>query len=378
MKKLSVLLTLIIVSTMILASCAPAEPEIVEVEKIVEKEVEVEKIVEKEVEVEKIVEVEAVSAADQAKEFLAGKKICSVFPGPVNDAGWTTSAYMGLINLRDNFGMETAYREHALPEETEDIMREYAEAGCDAIHAHGFEYFDQINAVAAEYPDIQFLQTSRCFGQEPNVIGLCYSAGEGGYFVGRLAALITKSGKIAWIVGQSYPNLSWNPIQAEVAIADLGSDAIVNEVEVGSWNDPAKAKEMTAALIEQDYDVFVLVSDASDIGAVEAVREAREAGNEDVIIISWVKDKNYLGPEFIIGGWEEMSYKQMEYAMLTFAEAGEPVAADMPLGVDEGVSKLNPMYGLVTPEVEKDVMDLYFGYFEDKSTIPNIEVRKDL
>jgi len=371
---LLVLFSVLALAVLVLAACqpAPAAPEKVVETVLVEKEVE--KVVEKTVVVEK----EAQDPMTVAKEFLKGKKICSVLPGPVNDACWTTSAYNGLVNLRDNWGMEIAYREETKVEEAEAVMREYAEAGCNIIFAHGFEYADQINAVAKEYPDIQFLQTSRCSGQEPNVVGLCYSTGEGGYFIGMQMAALTKTGKTAFIVGQSYANLDWQPEMARQAVKDLGKNVQIDEVAVGSWNDPAKAKELTKALIEQGYDVFVLLADAGDVGTIEALKEAREAGKE-VWGISWVKDKNYLAPEFVLGGWEERVWKQIENGAVAFALNGKPVGKGMPQGVADGVVTLNPTYGLLPPEAEKQVFDLFHKYQQEgQSAIPNLVVRTDL
>ncbi|RPI88271.1 MAG: BMP family ABC transporter substrate-binding protein [Chloroflexi bacterium] len=380
-KNILIVLALIIATSMILASCATPTPErivetqIVEVEKEVIKTVEVEK----EVITTQIVEVEkeVVDDAAVAKEFLAGKKICAVLPGPVNDGGWNSMAYSGLVNLRDNFGMEMAYRERTKAEEAAALMREYAESGCNIIQAHGSEYSDQINQVALEYPDVQFMQLSRCQGQEPNVVGLCYSTGEGGYFIGRLAAQMTKTGKIAFIVGQKYPNMDWQPHMAQQAVTDMGLDYVVEEHEVGSWDDPAKAKELAKALIEQDFDVIVLLADSGDTGTIEAIKEARDAGKE-VWGISWVKDKNYLGRDFILGGWEEKSYKQMEYAAVQYALNGAPVGVGFPLGISDGVVALNPTYGLVSTEIEEDVFNLFKQYVEDPTSIPNLVVRDDL
>jgi basic membrane protein A and related proteins len=362
-KNAVVLLSLLLALAVMLSACATPAPA---PERIIETVI-----------VEKEVAVEHEDPVEIAKAFLKGKKICAVLPGPVNDAGWNTLAYMGLVNLRDNFGMEIAYRERTKAEEAAALMREYAESGCNIIQAHGFEYYDQLNQVALEYPDIQFMQLSRCDGQEPNLIGLCYSTGEGGYFIGRMAGQITKTGKVAFVVGQKYPNMDWQPTMAQQAVDDLGLDVVVEEHEVGSWDDPAKAKELTKALLEQDFDVIVLLADASDLGTVEAIKEARDAG-KDVMAIAWVKDKNYLGPEFIIGGWEERSHKQMEYAAIQYALAGKPVGKGFPLGIKDGVAALNPVYGLIPPEVEKDVFDLYYGYIADPTSIPNLRVRTDL
>jgi basic membrane protein A len=390
-KKVMAVLSLLMVLAMVLAACGAApEPEtiietvIVEVEKEVEKQVEVE--VTKEVEVIKEVEVEAPSAEAGYAEFLGGKKYCAIFPGPVNDAGWTTAAYLGMINMRDNYGMDIAYREHVLPEETSDALREYAEAGCDALHAHGFEYFDQINEVSAEYPDKQFTQTSRGTGQDPNVIGLSFVSGEEGYFAGMAACMRSQTGKVGWVVGQTYPNLQWNQEQALVAFQDLVDAGLVDEpcevewLEVGRWDDPAKAKELTAAAIEQGIDTFVMVADAGDPGIVEAIEEAREAGKE-AWAVSGVKDKNYLGPEFVIGGYEELVLMQMELALKAWADNGAPLGKDMPVGMREGAITWAPTYGLLSAEQEAflvDVLECYLEEGTDCEKMGDVQFRTDL
>lgn len=382
-QKWMVVFAVVIVAAMIFSACQPAPapaPEKVVETVVVEKQVE--KVVEKVVEVEKT----AVDEMGAVKDFLKGKKICAVFPGPVNDAGWTTAAYLGLVNLRDNFGMEIAYREHTLPEETADVMREYAEAGCDVIHAHGFEYADQIDQVSAEYPDIQFTQTSRGTGKEPNVVGLSFVSGEEGYFAGRIACHLSKTGRIGYVVGQTYPNLQWNQKMAEVAFDDMvkaglkDKPCVVDWLEVGSWADPAKAKELTAAAIEAGDDVFIMVADAGDAGIIEAIADARKAGKE-VYAVSGVKDKNYLGPEFVVGGYEEHVWKQMELAVVEFAKAGKPVGKSMPVGVLDEAIVFAPMYGLLTPEAEADFVKVFTCYKEkgaDCELMGDVQFRTDL
>ncbi len=388
-KSIAVLVTLFMTVTMLVTACAPAapaataEPQVVIQTQVV---VQTQAVVQTQV-VEKTVVVQEPAAPDEmatAKAFLAGKKICAVLPGTVNDGGWNQVAYMGLINLRDNFGMEMLYRESTKPEDAAGVLRSYADAGCSIIQAHGSEFSDQINQVAKEYPNVQFMQLSRCAGQEPNLIGLCYSTGEGGYFMGLLAGQITKTGKIAYVVGTMYPNLDWNPTMSKQAVKDLKDagvikmDVTVEEKEVGSWDDAAKAKELTTALIAQGYDVILGIADAADAGSIQAVKEARAAG-KDVMYISWSADKNYLGQDFVIGGWKEHSDLQMQYAAVQYALAGKPIGKGFPLGIKEGAVTLSPMYGLVSTEIEKYVVDAYQKYVkEGPSAFPTLQVRTDL
>jgi basic membrane protein A len=387
MKKTSVvMISLLMAVTMILTACAPAAPAEVPTAQVVVQTQIVEKPVEATVVVQSTVIVQATAVPDemaQAKAFLKGKKICAILPGTVNDGGWNEVAYRGLINLRDNFGMEILYRETTKPEDAAGVMRSYADAGCSIIQGHGSEFTDAVNSVAQEYPKIQFMQLSRCAGQEPNVIGLCYSTGEGGYFIGLLAGQITKTGKVAYVVGTKYPNMDWNPTMSQQAVKDLKAagvitqDVTVEEKEVGSWDDAAKAKELTTALIAEGYDVIIMIADAADAGSIQAVKEARDAGKK-VMAISWSADKNYMGHDFVIGGWAERSDFEMQYAAVQYALAGQPIGKGFPLGLKEGAVLLSPMYGLVSPEVEKYVVDAYQKYLADPKAFPNLVVRTDL
>jgi basic membrane protein A and related proteins len=377
MRKLLIFASLLIALAMVLSACQPAAPQVVEKEvkvtQVVEKEVKVTEIVEKVV--EKIVEVE--SKEFDFGEALKGKKIATVLSGPVNDAGWNTTAYLAITNLRDKYGMEIAYREDTKVEEAEQVMREFAEAGFDIIYAHGYEYADQIKAVASEYPDLAFIQTNGNNAEGiANYYTVGFSVGEGGYFIGRAACQITKTNKIAYIVGTSFPVIDHHILMTKQACTDVGKgDVEVKESYVGAWNDPAKAKELAKALFEQDVDIIIMIADAGDSGIVEAGKEAVAAG-KDIQLISWVKDKNYMAPDFIIGGWEEKTYAMIDYAAQQIA-LGAP-GGHFALGLDEGAVGLNPFYGLVPQEVELDVVEHLQKYMEDHKSLPTLIVRKDL
>jgi len=373
-KSIVILMTLLVAFSILLASCAAPEPQVVTVKEtvVVEKEVEVVEtvVVEKEVMVEAEAEFDYVAA-------LKGKKMAAVLSGPVNDGGWNTNAYLGLIGARDNFLLDVAYTESVKVEDAEQILRDYAEAGYDIVMAHGYEYADQIAAVAKEYPDVKFIQTNGSEGGIDNLYTVTLSAGEGGYFMGRLACQLTKANKVQWIIGTQFPIMDHHILMAKQACEDIGrGDVEWGEAYVGSWGDAAKVKELTKAAIEQGADVFLTVTDAGDPGAIEAIMEEREKGNTDIQYISWSKDRNNLAPELAIGGWEEMVDKEVEYVLKLIAE-GQP-GGHFSIGLLEGGNKINPFYGLVPPEIEKDIVDLERQYLEDPSSIPNLVVRKDL
>lgn len=373
MKRSVVVLTLLVLFSLLVAACAPAATP---TPAVVEKPVEVTRVVAGTPET--IVITATPAAVEEEVVFpLEGKKFAGVFPGPVNDAGWTTQAYLAMQAARDKYGLEIAYTEHVKPEDAAQIMRDYADAGYDIIYAHGYEYADQIAEVAKEYPDVKFIQTNGSAADIPNLYTITLSTGEGGYFMGRLACQITKSKKITIIGGTSFPIWDHHILMFKQACKDLGVEAQISDVYVGSWNDPAKAKELANAAIAGGTDVLVTNADAGDTGTIEAAKEAREKGNTDLRVISWVKDKNYLGPDFVIGGWTEAVSAEIDYVLSEKIAKGQP-GGHFAIGMHEHAAYMNPTYGLVPPEVEKDVQDLIAAYLKDPKAVPNLVVRTDL
>ncbi|NMC53600.1 MAG: BMP family ABC transporter substrate-binding protein [Chloroflexi bacterium] len=340
-----VLLALLTISTLVLSACAAPQPPAAET-----------------------------PAAPQSG--LSGMKMAAVLSGPVNDGGWNTNAYQALTEARDKYGLEIAYTEYVKVEDAAQVMRDYADAGFQIIMAHGNEYSDQISEVAREYPDLYFIQTNGSEAGISNLYTVGFAIGEGGYLMGWLACKISQTGKVAFIIGEQYPAVQYQAQMVGQACADLGLQAEVLETYVGSWTDPTKTKELTKAALEQGADVIILMADSGDSGAIEAVREAYAAGNTSLRIISWVKDKNNLAPEFVLGGWTEDVAREID-ATLQLIAAGKP-GGHFAFGLAEGVVYPNPMYGLVPAEIESEFNQLLQDYLQDPSIFPNLEVRRDL
>ena len=303
-------------------------------------------------------------------------RVAAVFSGPVNDAGWTASAYNGLVELKTKYGFDLAYTENVKPADAEQVFRDYAKAGFDVVLGHGFEWAEAIQKVAARYPKVSFIQTNGGAKDVPNLYTVTFSAGEGGYFIGLAAAQVTRSHKLAYVAGTSFPILSQQIKMTRQAAKDVGQDVEVLETYVGSWHgDVAKAKELATAALASGVDVLVLEADAADPGTIEAAKEAARAGKY-VRVFSWVRDKHALAPELVIGGWEERVPVLIDHCLAKIAK-GEP-GGHFAIGLKEGAVLLNPFYGLVPPEVEKLVRDKLAAYLADPKTIPTLEVRTDL
>ena len=68
----------------------------------------------------------------------------------------------------------------------------------------------------------------------------------------------------------------------------------------------------------------------------------------------------------------------MQYAAVQYALNGAPIGKGFPLGVEAGVAYLNPTYGLVSEEIDKDIYDTFVKVRDDPASIPNLVIRTDL
>jgi basic membrane protein A and related proteins len=306
---------------------------------------------------------------------LEGRKLAAVFSGSVGDAGWTESAYAALSELRTRYGIEIAYTENVALDAGETLLRGYAESGYDYVLAHGGEWDQAMGAVAAQFPNTRFIQTNGSEGALPNLYTVSFSTGEGGYFVGMIACLTSRTGKAGYVAGSTFPVLDHQIEMSRQACKDLGKNVEFVESYIGNWHDSVRAKELARAAIENGTDVLILQAEAADSGTIEAASEARVAG-QAVLLISWPRDKHELAPEQIIGGWDERVPRLIEYALerITREEPGGHFA----LGLRENAAGLNPFYGLVPAEVEKLVAGTLERYRADPTSIPALVVRTDL
>jgi basic membrane protein A len=306
---------------------------------------------------------------------LAPMRLAALFSGPVNDAGWNASAFRYLIHLQAT-GFKIARTESVKQPDQQQVLRDYAKAGFDVVLAHGFEFTDAIRAVAPAFPRTHFLQIAGSLPDLPNVYTLNFTAGEGGYFMGFLAAHLSRTHRVAVIAGTNFAALTHDISMMRRAAATVPAPLEVIESYIGNWSgDVARAKELASAAIEQGVDILIPLADAADMGTIQAAREAVLAGKR-VWVLSWVHDQHALAPDFILGGWEmkvpvliEEGLRRLQARALGGHFAG---------GLAEGATAVNPCYGLVPAALEAKLRQMVEKYKKDPRSFPNLEVRRDL
>jgi basic membrane protein A len=135
-----------------------------------------------------------------------------------------------------------------------------------------FLFFD--DSVPYDNPDI-------CAEGCPNVYSVLYAQNEGSLLAGVYAAAISLSGIegtdaeaiIGAVGGQDIPVINDFIVGYEQGACLVSPDAQVLVQYAGSWNDPAKGKEITLAMYEQKADIVFQVAGGTGVGVFEAAYE---------------------------------------------------------------------------------------------------------
>lgn len=131
-------------------------------------------------------------------------RVAIVMPSSITDMAFSQSMYEGLLAVQREMGadkMEIAYSEGMfnVPDAAAAI-RDYASQGFDLVIAHGSQYGSSLQQIAPDFPETSFawgtsLDTFQKDGIN-NVFAYQAEAQQGGYVLGTVAALMSKTGVI--------------------------------------------------------------------------------------------------------------------------------------------------------------------------------------
>jgi len=262
---------ILVVVSLLFAGCAPqAEPQTVEVQ------VEVTRLVEGTPEVE-------VKVVTATPEVVAEPpyKIALILPSTTKDASFSQSMYDALVKLQKEIGedkIELAYSESMfkIPDAAAAI-RDYSAQGYDLVIAHGSQYGSSLPDIVVDFPETSYAwgTTVNTFQSEGinNIFAYETRAQEGGYVLGTVAALLTKSGIIG-VCGPIEAGDGKLYTRGFIAGAKAAKpDVTVDLIWTGSYSDVTLMANCAQTHIQNGADILT-GSSQSVTGAVAAAKEA--------------------------------------------------------------------------------------------------------
>ncbi|HEX5754012.1 MAG TPA: BMP family ABC transporter substrate-binding protein [Archangium sp.] len=180
------------------------------------------------------------------------------------------------------------------------------EQGVSLSLAVGFMLENAVEAVAKRNPDKHFLLVDSPLlsaqGEPytlPNVRTVVFREEEGCYLVGALAGLATKTGKVGFVGGMEIPLVKRFEAGFRAGVAATNPKATVVSNYTGGFTNFALGKQVGQDLLTKGADVLFAAAGVDGLGAIQAVKEARDEG-KSVYVIGVDSDPSHLAPKAVL------------------------------------------------------------------------------
>lgn len=212
--------------------------------------------------------------------------------GGLGDKSFNDSAYNGLLRAKQDFGIDAKFVEPSNWSEDAMFIKEFIDNEYDLIIATSYTAKEAIENFSKKYPNQKFaIIDAEAIGS--NVASLVFSADEGSFLVGVLAAQMSKTGKIGFIGGNDIPLINEFKQGYEAGAKYINPNIVIYSTYIGGeapFSDPLKGKEQAISMIKNNIDILYTVAGNTGKGVMEAIKENPKVygigvdSNQDAIV----------------------------------------------------------------------------------------------
>ena len=306
-------------------------------------------------------------------------RVVSVVNGTLGDKSFFDSAQRGMEAIADEYDIEIDTVELGIdPANWEpgllDVMADTD--SYDILIAGTFQMIDFLAANAHSYPDKLFMfydapmpydNPDVCVEGCANVYSMTYAQNEGSFLAGVYAAAMSQSGIdgmndapiIGAVGGQQIPVIDDFIVGYEQGACLVNPESQNIVQYAGSWNDPARGKEIALAMYEQDADIVFQVAGGTGVGVFEAAHEQGHfALGVDSDQATIVAETDPDQAERILTSMMKNVDNSIFRAVTLHLEGELPYGSSESLGIPQGGVGLakNEFYDASTPDDIKDMV----------------------
>lgn len=226
-------------------------------------------------------------------------KACQVTDsGGVDDNSFNQTAYAGLTEAAEEFGLETEVLESQDESDYARNLQTLVDAQCSIIVTVGFLLGDATKAAANANPDVPFSIVDFAYAEgeitNNNVLSQIFNTNEAAFLAGYLAAGMTNSGTVGTFGGVNIPPVTgfmdgfFYGVQRYnndngTAVAVLGWDPVQESgLFIGNFESEADGRALTQELVNQGADIVMPVAGKAGLGSAAL---ASELGTEKLMVI---------------------------------------------------------------------------------------------
>ena len=225
--------------------------------------------------------------------------------GGWNDQSFNQSAYAGLNEAIDDFGIDHAEAESSSESDFVPNVDSMVQQGCDITFGVGFLLADAINDAALDNEDLTFGLIDEWIPDEPdNGKALVFNTSEAAYLAGYVAAAMSETGTVGTWGGLQIPSVTvfMDGYADGVERYNDDNDDDVSLVGwdkedqdgsfAGSFDDQNAGRTYTEQLLAQDADIIMPVAGNAGVGGAGAIEDADDAK------LIWVDSDGYESTDY--------------------------------------------------------------------------------
>lgn len=287
-------------------------------------------------------------------------KVGLLLPHNIDDQGWNSKGYEGLLKINSNLNVDVFYKEEInSKEKTVAAIDEFILSGVNLIFGHGQMYAPIFMEIKDEYDNVHFIVFNGEVSGD-NITSLHFEGYAMGFFAGMLASEMSETDTLGVIA--AYPS------QPEVEGFKEGAlfqnkDVEVSIEYVSSWVDVSTALEIYHKMVGKNVDVFYPAGDGYHVAIIEEIKK------DGLYVIGYVADHSDMGQSTVLTSTIQHVDQLYEMVAEKFYK-GELAFGNMKFDFAEGVISLGSFSSEVPEELQKEINNAISTYIET-GKLPN-------
>ncbi|ADU31176.1 BMP family ABC transporter substrate-binding protein [Evansella cellulosilytica] len=288
------------------------------------------------------------------------KKIGLLLSDPIDDHGWNSKAYQGVLNIQSTFDVQVYIKEDIqTSEQIYESIEEFSNEGVTLLFGHSYLYADYFMDLKDEYPHIHFVS----FNGDVSGDGITSIHFEGysmGYFAGMLASEMSHSNKVGIIAAF--------PFQPEVEGFIEGANYQNENIKVFTefvydWTNEEKALEHFYNMKGLEVDIFYPAGDGFH---VTLVNEIKDSG---LYAIGYVGDHIDLGESTILTSTVQDVERLYEHVANEY-QNGTLENGNIYYDFEEGVISLGT-FSTEVPDEIREKIEVAIAHYIETGQLPH-------
>lgn len=218
-------------------------------------------------------------------------KVGLLLPHNIDDQGWNSKGYEGLLKIHSSFNVDVFYKEEINSREKAELaIADFVDSGVNLIFGHSQIFATYFMDLKDEYPNIHFI-TFNADVDGDNITSLHFEGYSMGFFAGMLASEMSETNTVGVLA--AFP---WQPeVEGFIEGVLFQNNNVDVKVEfVSSWVDIEKALDLYKQMVGEGVDVFYPAGDGYHVAIIEEVKK------HGLYVIGFVGDHSDLGQSTVL------------------------------------------------------------------------------